>query len=615
MQPVLNPSTAAPSRFGKLISWLPFLGVIFFHLVFIIPQFITPGEILRMSDFIFPSVDNQSNFNLSYYAWTTYGLGQPSIPSLSMGIVYFLSKIFGTPFAQQFFGFSPLLVASIGMYFFLIRSRWMGSRFWAAVISILYVINWAVFSYEGDHAALLTVTGLMWTYAVAPYVMLFAYKIFVEEKFSVRNVMCLALFSLLASLSNSQALVVLAGLVTPFIVYHIAERIVFSSSRRPQAVARLVFALAGWGTLCGLLIFPVIMSLVTSVFLTGNVQALYGVKAALWPDPEVYRFLYPYPISLFLVLSSPRPFESVIELMGLCVPALAILGICWERDRRTKLMALLLFAAVLFLTGWVQLIFSQPKMVEDIYKLPILGQLLQVLRNPLKFFMFLGPFVTVLMALGVSAIFNKIKIGDFLGGSLASRFRAVACVALVGCAVFSIFFNHKGRVFHLRATYVMPGITDSGQGGLHALPYGRLNKAFVEITKQLYDRGEPRGRTLWVPNENEIWSQTTQVSYENILSYPSSLTMGIYQQELVNAFGKGTPETVGRILSLLKIRFIVVVKYSKQAGPIRIWGTPPWGEHIVGDPMAFLSFLDGQDGFAKLREDDSFAIYENTSFH
>jgi hypothetical protein len=46
----------------------------------------------------------------------------------------------------------------------------------------------------------------------------------------------------------------------------------------------------------------------------------------------------------------------------------------------------------------------------------------------------------------------------------------------------------------------------------------------------------------------------------------------------------------------------------------RIWGTPPWGEHIVGDPAAFLLFLMNQTDFAKVREDDFYTIYENTTF-
>jgi uncharacterized membrane protein YhdT len=203
----------------KLSKSIPFLSIILFHLFIVYPQFVVPGQVLLMSDFMFPNLDNRTNLFLSFYGWTRYGLGQPNIPALSMGLIYVLSKNFGIPFAQQSFGFAPLFIASAAMYLFLTRTKWLASRAWAAVIGILYVVSWPVFSYEGDNAALLTVTGLMWTYAVIPLVMLYAHKIFVQENFCYRNVISMACLSWVASLCNSQALVMIGAVLLPFIVF------------------------------------------------------------------------------------------------------------------------------------------------------------------------------------------------------------------------------------------------------------------------------------------------------------------------------------------------------------------------------------------------------------
>jgi len=592
-------------RYAKLTSYLPFLSVILFHALIIYPQFITPGEILRMSDFILPNVNNQTNFDLSFYAWTTYGLGQPSIPSFSTGLIYILSRVFGTPFAQQFLGFAPFLVASAGMYFFLVRTGWMKSRPWAAVTAILYFVNWPVFSYVGDNGILLTLTGLMWTYAMIPFSMLYANKIFIDDEFSTCNVICLALCSWVALLWNSQAFVMMGVILIPFIIHYVCEKIIGSSTTKRTAINRLIFALAGWAGLCLLLAFPVVMVLLGSVVSSGNVQSLYGAKAVLGPSSAMFSFMYPYIISPFTLLSNPRPSQNFIEILGLCVPVLSIFGILWEKDRRKKLMALLLLAFVFLVACWTRLIITHEDFVARIYAIPLLGQLLQVVRSPYKFFIFLGPALIVLLGLGIDNVTKK----------LSSRFGALMRAALIVCAVLAVFLNHKGRIFHLRATYVDAGITLSGQGGSHALPYGRLNKSLLEITKELQNRGGPHGRILWLPNENDIWLQTTQISFENVLSYPSTLTMAYFQKEIASCFTDGTISRLAKILSLLRIRYVVIIKYAKQSGPPRIWGTPPWGEHIVGDPMAFLSSLEEQNGLAKLREDASYVIYENKLFH
>ncbi len=575
-----------------------------FYVLFIYPQFVTPGAMLRMSDFVLPNVNNQTNFNLSFYSWSTYGLGQPSIPSLSMGLIYVLTKWFGAWVAQQFFGFASMLVASTGMYLFLVRTGWVRSRVWAAVVSILYVVNWAVFSYEGDNAALLTITGIMWTYAMIPFVMLCGFRIFVQGRFSVYYVVCLGVASFVASLSNSQALVIMAGVMIPFVLYYVLEKILFVNGDPSKAIFRLITTLVGWGALCCLLVFPVVLSLVSSILLTGNVQSLYGVKAALTPHPGIYHSVYVYPISALLVLSSPREFTNVYELLGLAVPVLCVFGVLIENDRQKKLLGLLFFSLVLLITGWILLIIILPGGIAKIYAIPVLGQLLQVVRSPLKFFMFLAPFLTVLLALGITNVAPQKRSG--FGGGLGGL--------LILCAMIAVFMNHDGRVFSLRGTYVEPTVTRSAQGGEHGLPYGRLNNSLVQITHDLQAASGPAGRVLWLPNENDIWLQTTQISFENILSYPSSLTMGIYQKEIADAFADGTPTVLAKLLTLLRVRHLVIIKYSKQTGPPRIWGTPPWGEHIVGDPIAFLSFLDNQPAFKKVKEDDSYAIYENALF-
>src|SRR4051812_34402400 len=118
-------------RLPKLASLIPYAAIFCFFAFVIYPQMFTPGQILRMSDFIFPNLNNQTNFDLFFYSWTNYGFGQPSIPSLSMALVYYLSSTLGVAMAQQLFGLAPLVVASIGMYLFLTETKWIGSRFCA----------------------------------------------------------------------------------------------------------------------------------------------------------------------------------------------------------------------------------------------------------------------------------------------------------------------------------------------------------------------------------------------------------------------------------------------------------------------------------------------------
>lgn len=579
------------------------IGIVLFYFVLVYPQIFVPGQIVRLSDFILPNFNNRTNLDLFLYSWMEYGFGIPNLPNLSMGIVYVLSSIVGAPQAQQIFGYAPLLIASLGMYFFLTETKWMKSRFGAFLVSILYVANWALLS---DRASFFTVTGIMWTYASIPFFMLVSFRIFIENSINIRNTVLLSLAAWLGTFNNSQAIVFLGFILVPFIVHFGLERISSPERDLSGAFRQLALLLIGFGAVYFLLALPLWFPVIRSLMASGNVQSLFGSKANYLPGSPMYAAFFPKIVSPLLLLSGPVSPDNRFALLGIGMPIVMVAGILLENDRKKKLFALLLMSAVLLTSGWIRMVVKESRFVPLVYDFPLLGQLMQPLRNAFKYFLLLGPCLTILFALGVDASIQKLKANQYrmfsrqFGLSLG-----LACLAAFG--IFAVIFNHGGRITQLSSIF-MRGTNYSEQGGPHTTPFGHMDQLNRRIAKEINQLGGPTDRFLWVPNENEIWVEMTQASYNNVLSYPTALNLGRFQTEIAQAFADRDAVRLSKILSFLNIRFVVILKYLKQSGLPRIWGSQ---EHIVGDPAGFFAAFHNQSSFSLVKDSKYYSLYEN----
>ncbi len=575
--------------------------VIMINLVITGAIFFSTNKPIDINNTLQPFYPPEVPKDLTISAWNPYGFGMRS-PGQDMGtlIIYFNQAVFRDPWTSEFiFLVAPFWLSSVAMYLLLKKGRISNSKPVLVIGSLVYAYNWLTLQYIG-------VNVMMYVYPVFPLVVLSMLRIFFQNESWTLNALLLGV-----TLSLGTMFLTLQGIsfMLPFFFAGFICWLVSSGKSIRNALKSFMTIALGFIIFVALSL-PFTLPTLIGVLKLGipgyATSAKYVVGAndfLAYLQPHYFDSYLPNPISELLVLTSPN-ISGWLAVGGLLIFFVAMLPLMPCR-KRIRLMSFGLSVTFLLVILMIKLIKLRSHFIQVIYSSL---QFIWPINGADVYMLILAGLLSIMFAFGLEVVMQKRrKITDIITSRKEKNTRihkiffCFLVATLIAASAGSALLSHNMLLIQPKAF----------SNGEFSSPYPEYVQDLANTFNKERELEGPF-RVLWVPQTSWV---VRLVITKDVLSHYQPSGLGNDElfrkfETLAAAFNVGQT-SLGRQLTLLGFRYVVVLRDIPETGPIII-SSGHVDRYLTGAPANFEKSLDAAFPDVELVErTQSYSLYKN----